>query len=362
MRMRRGRAPVVLAALAGALLLLAAAALAGCGKRAHLPTGPSPEVTGLAAVPATADVVVGLDAGRLAESPIVERAIEMLLAREPELAARWQALRESCRLEVAQVARLMIALGPPPPGGRLGTGPMLLIATGKISEPDLVKCARDIVGKGGGTVVVKAGEGRTLYQVKDGARTMFIAFGRPDTVILGNHEGYVQEAVGGGAKALDNPEIAGWVRLVDQNAPVWVVGRVAPQLQASLIRASGGALRAGAKAYAGTLDPTDGLRGELTALMESPEDAKHLESLANMNLVGLSWATQRESLARIVQKVSIQAEGAGVRFSVPLTMDDVNRVLSALDDDRAAAQDSPPAGGSAAAPPPTPRASPRQPE
>lgn len=359
MRMRRGRASIAPAALAGPLALrvlgvlvaLGALGLAGCGKRAHLPTGPSPEVTGLAAVPVTADVVVGMNAGRLAESPIVERAIEMLLAREPELATRWQALRESCKLEVAQVARLMIALGPPPPGGRLGTGPMLLIATGKISEPDLVKCARDIVGKGGGSVVVKAGEGRTLYQVKDGARTMFIAFGRPDTVILGNNEAYVEEAVGSGAKALDNPELAGWIRIVDQNAPVWVVGRVAPRLKASLIRASGGALRAGAKAYVGTLDPTDGVHGELLALMESPEDAKQLESLANLNLVGLSWATQREALARIVQKVSIKAQEAAVRFSVPLTMDDVNRVLSALDDDRAAAQDSPPASGSAPTPP-----------
>lgn len=351
MRMRRGAGPIVLAALAAAAALGAALVLAGCGKKSHLPTGPSPEVTGLAAVPSTADVILGLDAGRIAGSPIVGRALEMLLAREPDLSSRWQALRESCKLEVGQVNRVMIALGPPKPGARIGTGPMIMIATGKLVEADLVKCARDIVGKGGGSLVVRSGEGRTLYQVKDGARTMFIAFGRPDTVILGNNEAYVQEAVGGGGKALDNPELAGWIKLADQNAPVWVVGRMAERLRASLVRASGGTLKAGAKAFVGALDLSEGLKGDLRALMESPADAKQLESIANLNLVGMSWAAQRASLARVVQKLSIKAQGDTVRFSVPLTMDDVNRVLSALDEERAAAQDSPPATGSAPMPP-----------
>src|SRR6185436_11353464 len=120
MRMRR-------AALVAVVVLAT-----GCGKKAHVVSGPSPEVSGLAAVPSTAEVIVGMDAVRLAESPIVERATEMLLAREPDLAARWQALRESCKLEVKQVNRLMIALGPSPPGGRIGTGPMVMIATGKV--------------------------------------------------------------------------------------------------------------------------------------------------------------------------------------------------------------------------------------
>jgi hypothetical protein len=340
----RGRAAPVAVALA----VLAIAA--GCGKKARVASGPSPEVTGLAAVPSNAEVIVGMDAVRLADSPIVTRATDMLLSREPDLAVRWQALRESCKLEVKQVNRLMIALGPPPPGGRIGTGPMVMIATGKISEPDLVRCVREIIGKGGGSLVVKTGEGRTLYQVKDGARTMFIAFGRPDTVILGNNEAYVQEAVGNGRKALANPELAGWIRLADQNAPVWVVGRVAEPLKAGLIRASNHTLKAGAKAYVGSLDLTSGARLELLALMESAEDAKQLESLMNYNLVGLSWAAQVAALAKVVQKVSIKAQDATVRFTAPLTMDDVNRVLSALDGQETPAQDSPPAGGSASTP------------
>jgi hypothetical protein len=224
---------------------------------------------------------------------------------------------------------------------------MVMIATGKVSEADLVKCVRDIVGKGGGSLVVKDQGGRTLYQVKDGARTMFIAFGRTDTVILGSSEAYVLEAVGVGKKALDNPELGGWLKLADQNAPV----RVAERLRASLIRVSNNTLKAGARAYIGSIDLTSGVEAELVALMESTEDAKQLELLVNGNLIGLSWAAQVAALAKVVQKITIKAQGASVRFTVPLSMDDVNRVLSALDGGGAAAQDSPPQGGSASPPP-----------
>jgi hypothetical protein len=346
MRMPR-RAAWIALALTAALAALAA----GCGRKRSAAAGPPPEVSGLAAVPSDADVIVGMDVARLAESPIIARAIDMLLQREPSLAGRWQALRESCKLDVKSVHHIMIALGPPPPGGRFGTGPMVMIATGKIAEPELVKCVRDIVGKGGGSLVVKEQDGRTLYHVKDGTRTMYIAFGRPDTVILGNSDRYVVEAVGGGKKALEHPELAAWLKLADQRAPVWVVGRVAERLKAGLIRASDGTLKAGAKAYVGSLDLTEGVKGELLALMESPEDAKQLESLVNVNLVPLSWAAQVKSLAKVVKKLSVSSKGPTVRFSAPLTMDDVNRLLSALDADRAPAQDSPPAGGSASTPP-----------
>ena len=329
---------------------VAALAAGGCGKKSAGHAGPSPELTGLAAVPSTADVIVGVDVGRLAESPLVTRAVEQLLAREPSLAGRWQDLRNFCKLEIKQVNRLMIALGPPPPGGKHGTGPMILIATGKISEPELVKCVREFVGKGGGALVVKNVDGRSIYQVKEANRTMFVAFGRPDTVILGNNDAYVNEAIGTGPKALDQPELAGWLRLADQRAPVWVVGRVSDRLKTGLVRASNGLLKAGASAYIGSLDLTSGVKGDLVALMDSAEDAKQLESLVNLNLTSLTWASQYMSAARVVKKLSVAAKGDQVRFTVPLTIDDVNHLLSALDGGDPPAQDSPPRGGSASMP------------
>ena len=347
------RRVALVAVLALALVALAAVAgLAGCRKKVPVAKGPSPELTGLAAVPSTAENVIGMDAGRLAGSPLVTRAIEMVLSREPDLATRWQALRESCKLELDHVKRVMLAIGPPPPGGRIGTGPMVLIATGKIAEAELVTCVRQIVGKGGGSIVVRNLGTRTLYQVTEGARTMFIAFGRPDTVILGNNEAYVQESVGDGKKALDNPELAEWLQKADQDAPVWVVGRVSDRLRTGLVRASDSTLKAGPRAFLGTLDLTSGFAAELVALMESPEDAKQLESLANINLVGFSWAAQNARLAKVVQKIKSRVDGATLRLSAPLTMDDVNRVLSALDGDQSPEQDSPPAGSAATPPAP----------
>lgn len=342
MWVRRRAAPAALAALA---------LLAGCGRKTSDARGPSPELTGLAAVPSTAEAVLGIDPARLAESPILTRAVESVLAREPDLVTKWKALRETCRLELGNVNRIMLALGPTPAGGRFGTGPQVMIVTGKIGEAELVKCVRDIVGKGTGSLVAKNYQGRTLYQVKDGARLVFIAFGRPDTVILGNNEAYVHEAVGDGRKALDHEELAGWLKQVDQNAPVWIVGRLPERLRTGLVRASNGTLQAGAKALVGSLDPTTGVQGQLAVLMESAADAKQLESLLKAHLVGLSWAAQVASLAKIVQKVSIRADGSTVRFTLPLGMDDVNQVLKALDEIGRPAQDSPPAGGSATTPP-----------
>ncbi len=121
MRMRRGAAPIALAIV---LTILAAASIlgAGCSRKVHLPTGPSPEVTGLAAVPSTADVVVGLDTGRLAESPLVS-ARSRCCSRASRIWPRGgRRCSESCKLELGQVGHLMIALGPSPPGGRIGTG------------------------------------------------------------------------------------------------------------------------------------------------------------------------------------------------------------------------------------------------
>src|ERR1043165_346108 len=97
-----------------ALILVTVAALAagGCKKKPVEHAGPSPELTGLAAVPSTAEVVVGIDVGRLSESQLVTRAVESLISHEPALATRWQDFRNACQLEIKQVSRLMIALGP----------------------------------------------------------------------------------------------------------------------------------------------------------------------------------------------------------------------------------------------------------
>ena len=72
----RGRLGALGLSLACVLSLLSA-----CDRKSR-PSGPPPESTGLAAVPATAQAVIGADVQKLADAPIVVRAIDRLLRLE----------------------------------------------------------------------------------------------------------------------------------------------------------------------------------------------------------------------------------------------------------------------------------------
>jgi len=325
-----------------------AATLACSSKKASEKSLP-PEVTGLAAVPSTAQVVIAADVGKLASSPIITRAVDQLLLREPTLAESWQHITESCKLDLTRdVKHVILALGPPATGA--GTGPVMMVATGSLSEPDLQACIRTMVGKGGGSLTAKSVAGRSLYQVKDGNRVMHFAFGRPDTVVLGTDEEWVKNGLGAGQKALDNPDLKAWVGNVDQRAPLWAVGRVDERVRAGLVGVTDGKLKAGPTAIFATVDPTAGAKLELGTIMASPEDAKSLESFAINELKLASWAAQLKSLGPIVAKIGVSSDGAQVRFKADLSMDEVNQLLSVLDEKPTPEQGSPPADGSAGTP------------
>ncbi|HEU0034702.1 MAG TPA: hypothetical protein VFQ53_28955 [Kofleriaceae bacterium] len=338
--------------IAGLALLVSAA----CGKKSDGPSGPPPEVTGLAAVPSTAEVIIAADVQRLADSPIVERALEQLLVRDPSLAQSWQEVAEGCKIDVAkQIKHVVLVLGPTPKGGRPGTGPVLMVATGSVPETELSACIGKLVGKGGGSVTGKTVAGRTIYQVKDGARVMWFAYGRPDTVVLGTSDAYVHEALSAGKKALDHPELAAWLKQVNQNSPLWAVGRVDERVRNGLVGVAPG-LKAGPTAFLGSIDPSEGLKIDAGILMGSPADAKQLESFVSgqKNMIGMA-----AGLAPVVKKVSITVDGSMLRLKAPLDMKDVNQLLSVLDGGGSAAQDSPPAdspgsGSAPAAPKPNP--------
>ncbi len=326
------------------ITILGLGAFAACGKKSEQ-SGPPPEVTGLAAVPASAEGIIGADVGKLANSPIVERAVEQLLARETDLAASWKQVREGCKIDfLKQVKRILLVLGPVPEGGRVGTGPALMVATGAIiSEADLSECVAKLVGKGGGSVTGKPIGAHTLYSVKDGARAMYFAFGRSDTVVLGNNEQYVIEALGAGKKAPDHPELGAWLRLVDQNAPLWAVGRLDARVSKGLVGPVKG-LSAGPTAVFTTVDPTEGAKVSFGAVMASAADAKQLESWLNVERIGIAMAAQKWCLQTIVAKVAIQSSDNVVSFKAPLEMADVNQLLSVLDGKPCTAQDSAPQG------------------
>ena len=205
---------------------------------------------------------------------------------------------------------------------------------------------RSLVGKGGGTLTAKPLDGRTLYQVKDQNRTMFFSFGRADTVVLGTNEDYVKLALGNGKKVPDHPELAAWMKLTNQSAPLWAVGRVSDRVKQGLVRVTQGAIKTGPSAFVASLDLTDGAKIDIGAIMSSADDAKALESQAKAQLATLVMIAQLKSLGTMVEKLKVSTSENIVRFDVGLSMDDVNHVLSMLDGSAAPKQDSPPPTGS----------------
>lgn len=323
--------------LAVALVAFSAAA---CGKKA---TKVSPEVSGLAAVPASAQVVIVTDVARVSHSPLVERAVDQLLTRDAELATRWQKLHDTCKIDISKIKHVALAIGPKQ-GDAPGTGPVLMVATGQLVEAELASCVRSMVGQGGGSLTATDAGGRTLYTAKDGNRTMYFAFGRPDTVVLGSNEAFVREALGTGKKVSDaGSDIAGLIGRADQKAPVWAAGLVDERVRGGLVKVTNGQLK-GPKAMLVSLDPTDGAKLEVGAVMASPDDAKTLESFAKSQLALMAMAAQAKSLGRIVDKIAIAADGDLVKFRASLDIDEVNQLISALDGGGADAQGSPPPG------------------
>jgi hypothetical protein len=353
---RRDRARQAIAALG--LAGLAAVGAVGCGKKPAESHAPPPQVTGLAAVPATAEVVIGADIAKLSGSPVIDRAVDQLLLRDATLAERWGRVKDGCKVDIAkQIKRVMLAIGPSSagaataPAGRPGTGPVLMIVVGSIPEADLKDCVGKLVGGGGGAVTGKPVFGRTLYLAKDGNRTMYFGYGRPDTIVLGSSEAYVTEALGDGKKATDNPDLTRWLTLVDQSAPLWAVGRIDARVRDGLVAVASGKLRAGPLAMAGTADLSDGAKLQLGVVMATPDDARSLESYARGELALLTAAAQWKSLGAVVGKVTVAVDKEIVYFRVPLGTADLNQLLSALDGGGPPAQDSAPPNPQAPATP-----------
>ncbi len=298
------------------------------------------ELAGLEAVPASATVVVGVDVAAVAGSALVSRAAEQLLLRDGELAERWQRVQDECKLDfVATVRTLIIALGAKVDG----VAPVLLVASGKLSETELAACMRSLVGKGGGTLTAKNVQGRTLYLAREGERSVWFGFGGPRTVALGSSEAIVTEALGAGKKVGESAELREALALVDRKAPIWAAGLVEPAIGDQLLRAAGGQLEAGPRGYVFAADLGRGLQVSLTALMAQAKDAKNLEALAKQQLALLAVAAQAKGLGRLIGKITARSEATRVELALSLDPAEINQLLKAVDSAAPAPQDAPPA-------------------
>ena len=321
-----------------ALILIAA--LAACGKK-DVPNAPPPEVTGLAAVPVSAQVIVGADVAKLIDTPLISRAVDQFLLRDATLKARWDQVHETCKIDLGkQIKHVMLAIGPHTGGP--GSGPVLMVAVGAVVEADLAACVRLVVGQGNGTLTASTVAGHTLYQAKDGNRTMFFAFGRPDTILFSSNEAYVTEALTATKHVLDDPEMAMWLGRVDQNAPLWSGGRMDPRIGGKLVQLTGQLLSQPCKGMLVTGDLSAGAKLDVTLVCASADDAKKLESFAKTQLDALAAAAQIVKLGQVVAKVETSSDRDMFKVHAALTVDDLNQVLSALDQGGAGPHDAAP--------------------
>jgi hypothetical protein len=326
----------------GSMVVLAAvlAAAPACKKKPPAEGSPM-SVTGLAAVPADAEAVISFDVGRLVDSQLVARAAELLLQREPGLAAQWSRLATACQIDVrTQVSRVLLALGPAQPkaGAR-----WLMVVTGDLPEARFALCVQNAAASGNGELAVRTSGGRTFYTVKEAGRTIWFGFGQPDTVVLGVDQGWVEQALAAGPKLADTGALRPLLARADQAAPIWAAGMLDPKVTAGLVRSVGGAMKQGAKAVFLSVDPSTGLRFELGADLHSEDDAKALEEFAKTQNSVIAMAAQVVSLGPLVAKLATARNGTHVTFGLSLSMDEVNQLLRAIDSPPEDPQDSAPA-------------------
>lgn len=323
--------------LAGVIVAGAVACAAGCSSKASSARQPPPELAGLAAVPASARVVIGAAPSRLADSALMQRGFRLLLERDADLAARVARLADGCGLDWrTQVSSIHLALTADAPQP-------LLVATGKLSEAELARCVQATVGVGGGKVTAKQVEGRTLYQVDDAGRSVTFAFGKADTVVVSASRELVVQALGTGKKALDDAALKGLIDRADTGAPLWAVGKVDPALGQRLIALTSGQVQAAPTAFLATLDPSGGLTASLGAVMAGESDAKALESHVNPTLGLIALAAGARGLGPLAAKIVASRDGAIVKFGVALGDAEVKDLLSKIDSRVPAQQDAPPA-------------------
>jgi hypothetical protein len=308
-----------------------------CNKKPPQPKAPAP-LTGLAAIPADAEAVISVDVDRFAGSPLVQRAVELLLARDPGMRGRWERLAEACKIDVrAQIRRVTSALGPIADGKQ----PVLTVITGDVAEATFATCVRAAVGSGGGELIASAAQGRTIYEVRDVNHTLWFAFGQADTIVMSTEPKYLERALGGGDKVATAGALKPLIARADHKAPLWAAG-VGRGFGGGLVKLTGGKVTQPAKAMVAALDPTSGVTVALGVELASEADAKELESFTKAQLPLMAMAAQIKALGPVVAKLQATRDGSLVTIGASYSMEDINQLMKAIDSPATEPQDASP--------------------
>jgi hypothetical protein len=293
-------------------------------------------VRGLAAIPADARVIVGLDLAGLRDAPVARRVMGAALGRDPDVAARLAALARRCDLDLARdVDRLVIGLGATPEE-------VALVATGRLDEAAIAACVGATVAGDGGQLERRVEAGRTLYTATSPGRAPIrFAFAAPDTALVTAGERWLRAGLAGGKKAADAARLAPLLALTDQTAAVWGAGEVDPEVVQGLLRASGGAIKQPPRGMVLKAELRDGIDAELAAVMASAEDATAGATFARAQLGTLALMAQGMGLGPYVSRLEPTADGQLLRLRFRLPEAETNELLLQIDRMTGPEQDTP---------------------
>ncbi|HTM23087.1 MAG TPA: hypothetical protein VL172_21350 [Kofleriaceae bacterium] len=311
-----------------AAVLLACTALAlapACGKKRTEKGAPAlPALDGLAAVPASATVVIGIDVPALAGSELVRRAVQAMFERDPELRRRLDRLTAACQIDPARDLRtLTIGMGAEPEQ-------VVLVAAGNFEEAALSTCLNRYMAESGGSLTTVTVGDRVFYLTHGTDGDVYLTMGGAGTLALSPSRAWLEEAVGGGPKASTHPVLADAIGRIRDGRTLWAAGMVPEKVGKGMIDATHGQIEERPRVFFGDLRLDDGVQARLGAIMASPEDAKTLETKAVFELALGSLVAQEWGLGPLIARTRAHADGQILEIELGLTPVEVNEVLTAL--------------------------------
>ncbi len=296
-------------------------------KHAAQSKGPTPAaVEGLQAIPAQATAVIGIDVLALASSPVVERALDRMLARDPELRGELSAVLKACAIDPHKdVLSATIALVPRGEGTD-----SLLVTKGKYSEAAITACLGRFLAESGGHLESSQAEGRAIYhQVTPEGAGVWLAFGSTDTLLIASTRELLVMSLGTGEKLGSvKTGLAAYLPRLNTQHAMWAMGEVERAVAQGLVAASGGQVQP-PLAIVGSADLGEGLALRLEVKMSSDQDAKTIISQAKMQIQAAALVLQVDAIGQLIKNIEFAQDESWARLDWRLSEQELADLVGA---------------------------------
>lgn len=314
------------AALAAALLV----SPAGCKRNQKSKQDSPAHIEGLAAVPASIDVVIGIDVERLSKSELARRAITRMFMADPGLEKELDELLGGCQIAPAEDVRsIVLAVDT---DGAQGLDRML-VASGELSESAISACVGKHLGEIGGRLSQTMVDGRPHYfaDAPPGRVDVWFAFGSKETVVVASSAELLADAMGTSERIADRDQMAALIeRSRTDAAAIWAAGRVTQDIGQGLAEASGGRLDPPQAMFA-TAELEEGLRVRLGVVMASGDQAKDSVSMAKTQLGVLAQLAQKHRLGDLVRAIEVSSEGQTLEMALAVSKKQLATLIGPID-------------------------------